>query len=91
MSNKSLPLKPGVGQNISLHVSPTVRDFFLELITDPVRRRPGRPFTCCFQNPSRVFPVTVLAKKESLVLAVANVDSCVGSQSKIGHPARRSR
>ena len=28
-SSKFLPLKPGVSQNIALHVSPTVRDFFL--------------------------------------------------------------
>ena len=32
-SSKVLPIEPGVGQNISLHASPTARDFFLELIS----------------------------------------------------------
>ena len=31
-SFKVLPLKPGVGQNIAKHASPTARDFFLELL-----------------------------------------------------------
>ena len=71
-----LPLKPGQGQNIAMHASPTARDFFLELI-----------FTHWsihlhfFQNLSRIFPK----------LAVDNTGSCVGLQDIIGHPARRSR
>ena len=28
-SSKVLPVKPGVGQNIAMHVEPTARDFFL--------------------------------------------------------------
>ena len=32
-SSKVVPLKPGVGQNISMHASPIVGDFFLELIS----------------------------------------------------------
>ena len=32
-SSKILPLKSGVGQNVAGHASPTVRDFFFELIS----------------------------------------------------------
>ena len=67
-----LPLKPGVGQYMAMHATFTARDFFL------ANFYPSGPFTCiCFQNLSRVFPV----------LAVANTSSCVGPQTKIGHPA----
>ena len=73
-SLKVLPLKPGVGQYIAINATLTARDFFL------AKLYPSGPFTCIFfQNLSRVFPV----------LAVANIDSCVGPQYKIGHPAHR--
>ena len=72
-SSKVITLKPGVGQYIAKHATLTARDFFL-----PSFCHPG-PFTCIFsQNLSRVFPR----------LAVANTGSCVGSQNKLGHPAR---
>ena len=32
-----LPQKPGVGQNIATHASPTARKFFLVMLTDPVK------------------------------------------------------
>ena len=39
-SSKILSIKSGVGQNISMHASPTARDFFLELISAfPVHSR----------------------------------------------------
>ena len=62
---KVLPLKPGVGQYISIaiHATPTARDFFLANFYY------SGPFTGIFsQNLSRVFPV----------LAVAKTGSCVG-------------
>ena len=71
-SSKFLLLKSGVGQYIAMHATLTPRDFSL------ANFYPSGPFTCIFfQNLSRVFPV----------LAVANTDSCVGPQNKIGHPA----
>ena len=70
-SLKVFPLKPGVGQYIAMHATLTARDFFL------ANFYPSGPFTCIFQNLSRV----------CLVLAVANIDFCVGPQNKIGHPA----
>ena len=32
-SSKVLPIRPGVGQNIAMHATPSARDFFLELIS----------------------------------------------------------
>ena len=62
-SLKILPLKPGVGQYIAIHATPTARDFFL------ANFYPSGPLTCIFfQNLSRVFPV----------FASANAGSCVG-------------
>ena len=67
-----LPLKPGVGQYITIHATLTARDFFRAYFY------PFGPVTCiCFQNLSRFF----------LALAVAYTGSCVGPQNKIGHPA----
>ena len=66
-----LPLKPGVGQYIAIHATLTARDFFLAYFY------PSGPFTCIFSKTSRDF----------FSLAVANTDSCVGPQNKIGHPA----
>ena len=70
-SLKVLPLKPEVGQYIAMHAALTARDFFL------ANFYPSGPFTCIFQNLSRV----------CLVLAVANIDFCVGPQNDIAHPA----
>ena len=54
----------------------TSKDFFLDNFYLPC------PFTFIFfQNLSRLFPV----------LAVANAGFCVGSQNKLGHPARRNK
>ena len=70
-SSKVLLLKPGVGQNRSMRVSSTARDFFLKLIsTLPVHS------TAFFQNLSQVFPV----------LSVANMGSCEGLQNKTDNP-----
>ena len=71
-SLKVLPLKPGVGQYIVMHVTRTARDFSL------AHFYPSGPFTCIF---SKTFP------QFFPVLAVANIGSCVGPQNKIGHPA----
>ena len=61
---------------ITMHATPTARDFFL---TD---FHASGPFTCIFPlNLSRVFPV----------LAVANTGSCEGPKNKIGDPAHRYR
>ena len=72
---KFLPLKPGVGQYIAIHPTPTARDSSLLISTHPVH------LPAFFQNLSRVFPV----------LAVANTGFCVGPQNKIGPPAHRYR
>ena len=72
---KGSPLKPGAGQNITMHDSATARDFCLKLIsTFPVNS------PAFFPKPLLSFPV----------LAVANTSSCVGPQNKIGHPSRYS-
>ena len=73
-SSKVLPLKPGVGQTIVMHASPTVKDFFLKLISALLVHSPA-----FLQTFSEFF----------LVLAVANTDSCLGPQNKIGHPTCR--
>ena len=71
-----LPLKPGVGQYITIHATLTARDFFLANIY------PSGPFTCIFSlNFSQVFPK----------LTVANTVSCVGPQNKRAHPSRHYR
>ena len=54
-----------------MHAMLTARDFFLAYLY------PSGPFTCIFSKTSPEF----------FLLAVANVVSCVGQQSKIGHPA----
>ena len=68
---KRSPSKPGVGQYIAIHATLTARDFFLAYFY------PSGPFTCIFSKTSRDF----------FPLAVANTDSCVGPQNKIGPPA----
>ena len=57
-SSKILLLKPGVGQNIFLHASPTARDFFLELISALLVHSPA-----FFQNVSQTVPALAMAKK----------------------------
>ena len=44
-SLKVLPLNPGVGQYIAIHVTPTARDFFL------ADYYPSGPLTCIFPKP----------------------------------------
>ena len=44
-SSKVLLLKPGAGQNIAMHATPTARDFFL------ANFYPFGPFTCIFFSP----------------------------------------
>ena len=74
---KVLPLKPGAGQYIAMHATPTARDFFL------ANFYPTGPFTWFFsqKNMSRVFPVLVVAK----------TGFCVVTQNKVGHPAHLYR
>ena len=58
---------------MAIHATLTARDFFLAYFYS------SGPFTCIFPKPLLfLFPA----------LAVANTDSCVGPQSKIGHPVR---
>ena len=59
-----------------MRASPTVKDFFLKLISALLVHSPA-----FLQTFSEFF----------LVLAVANTDSCEGPQNKTGQPARRSR
>ena len=66
-----LPLKPGVGQNTAMHVSRTVRNFSHLIVT-------STQFSFIYFKPSVNFVIA---------LAVANVDSWLGPQMKMGHPA----
>ena len=75
-SLKVLPGKPGVGQYIALYTTVTARNVFL------VHFYPSGPFTSNFSKTSPEF---------FLVLALANTDSSVGLQNRIGHPAHRCR
>ena len=75
-TSKTLPLKPGVGQNIDKHASPTAKEFSLELIS-----------TLPVHSPA-FFPKSL---PRYSVLAVANAGSCVGLLNIIGHPACRSK
>ena len=75
-SSKVLPVKPGIGQNIAIHASPTARDFFLELISTLNVCLPA-----FLQNLSQALPV----------LPVANTGSYIGLQNKIGHPVHHYR
>ena len=68
-----LPLLPGEGQYIAIHATLTTRDSSLLISTLPVHSPAFLP------KPLPIFPV----------LAVANTDSCVGLQNKIGHPVVR--
>ena len=75
-SSNALYFEPWAGPYIAMNAANDVRDFFLANFYPPA------PFIwICFQNCFRAFSV----------LAVANTGSCVGSQNKIGHPARRDR
>ena len=76
-SSKLLCVKPGVGQNIAMHVSPTAKDFFLELICTFLVHSPS----FFFQNLSQGVAV----------LAVANAGFCMGLQYETGHPAYHHR
>ena len=49
------PLKPGVGQYISIHATLTARDFFLAYFY------PSGPFTSIFPKPLLIFPVLAVA------------------------------
>ena len=75
-NSKVSPFKPGVGQNIALHASPTTRDFFLEQFL------PSQSIHLhYFSKPLPRFPV----------LAVVRAAVCVGVQNEIGQPARCHR
>ena len=66
------------GPSIATHATPTARDFFRANFYSPGPFKFQLLFFFSLpQNLSRVFPV----------LSVANTSSCVGPQSKIGHPA----
>ena len=67
-----LPLKPGVGQYISIHATLTARDFFRACFYT------SDPFTCIFSKTSPDF---------SLCWLWLTHGSCVGPQNKIDHPA----
>ena len=67
-----LPLKPGVGQYIAIHVTLTARDFFLAYFYT------SGPFTFIFSKTSPDF---------SLCWLWLTHGSCVGPQNKVGHPA----
>ena len=69
-----LLVKPGMGQNITTHVSPTARNFFLVLISAFLFHSP----LGVFQSHSSPF---------SFALVLANAVSCVGPWNEIGHPA----
>ena len=69
-----LPLKPGVGQYVSiymLHLLPGISSLLISTL--PVHS------LAFFSKPLPIFPV----------LAVANTSSCVGQQNETGHPAGR--
>ena len=66
-----VPLKPGVGQYITIHVTLTARDFFLAYFY------PSCPFTCIFPKPLPIF----------LCWLWLTHGYCVGLQNKIGHLA----
>ena len=72
-SLKVLPLKPGIGQYITMHATFTARDFFL------ANFYPSGPFICIFPKPLLSF---------SCVGCGWNGFLC-GLQNKIGHPAHR--
>ena len=72
---KVLPLKPGAGPYLAMHATPTARDFFLSKFYPSVHS------SLFFPKPPQILPV----------LAVANNGSCMGLQSKRGHPAYRYR
>ena len=70
-----LPLKPGIGQNITIHVSPTARNFFLVLIS-----------TFLFHSPS-FFSLQSHSSLFNFALVLAYAVSCVGPGNEISHPA----
>ena len=71
---KVLPLKPGVGQYITMRATLTAKDFFLANFY-----LSGSFHLYFFLNLSRFFSV----------LAVANSNSSVDPRNKIGQPAHR--
>ena len=73
-SSKALSLKPGVGQYIAMHASPTARDFFLANSILPVR------------SPAFFFSPKLLPIFFS-VLSLASTGFCVCPQNEIGHRA----
>ena len=66
-----LHLKPGVGQNIATHASPTTMNLFLVLIST------SRSIRLNFFKPSALF---------STALALANAVSRAGPRNQMGHP-----
>ena len=67
-----LPLKPRVGQYITIHSTLTARDFFLAYFY------PSGPFTCIFSKNLSQFWLCWLWLTHG---------SCVGPQNRRGHPA----
>ena len=54
-SSHGLPLKPGVGQYIAIHATPTARDFILAYFY------PSSPFNCIFPKPLPSFSCVICA------------------------------
>ena len=71
-ADADINVQPRVGQYIAIHGTLTAWDFFLTYFY------PSGPFTCIF---SQIYPDFFP------VLVVANTDSCIGLQNKIGHRA----
>ena len=90
-SSKFPPLKPGVGQNITMHASLTAKNFFLSNFS-----LPGlftffflSFFSFFFLSFFLFFPQNV--SRVSSVLVVAKAGCCVGPNGITGHPAHRYR
>ena len=70
-SSEVLPLRPGMGQYIAMHASPTANDLFLA------------SYILLLHSPAFFSNIS----PEFFLLAVVTAGSCVGPQNKIGHLA----
>ena len=72
---KVLPSKPGVGQYIAIHATPTARDFFL------ANFNPSRPVTCIFfSKTSPEFFLCWLLFLTLLSVSHGSIDYCFNSR-----------
>ena len=72
------PVKPGVGQNIAMHVLPSTRNFFLALIS-----------TFLVHSPSFIFSKS--SPYFLTILVLANAIYHLGLLNKIGHHAHNHK